>query len=54
MWQRLGLSGSLTLGVCLMALPALAVPDTSVAAMSSNLATSIVRQATVLFVKHLA
>jgi hypothetical protein len=40
MLQRLGLSGSLTLGVCLMALPALAVPDTSVAAMSSNLATS--------------
>jgi len=40
MLQRLGLSGSLTLGVCLMALPSLAVPDTSVAAMSSNLATS--------------
>jgi Carbohydrate-selective porin, OprB family/S-layer homology domain len=40
MLQRLGLSGSLALGVCLMALPALAVPDTSVAAMSGNLATS--------------
>ncbi|MGA7954363.1 MAG: iron uptake porin, partial [Gloeobacterales cyanobacterium] len=40
MLPRLGLSGSLSLGVCLMALPALAVPDTSVAAMSGNLAAS--------------
>jgi hypothetical protein len=40
MLQRLGLSGSLALGVCLIALPSLAVPDTSVAAMSGNLATS--------------